>query len=173
VLDSSRGKLTYMDGNTVKGEINLAGVHVIKLDPREADGHENAFKIMNIQDDLATRVNELVLSAGSEPEVDDWMRAIKLASRPISTTISPVGHTYESFDNMESTPQATTDPSYYRNLRTKRQTINQSSRSTQPMSNSSSTEQFPTETKPVNSSAVHEGSERGSTDRDMSIVDLN
>lgn len=75
ILDN-RNILSYYDGRTLKGSLNLEGTNVTLIPPEKADGRSFAFEVSNISNTKTIQSNNLILAAGSQAEAEEWVDAI-------------------------------------------------------------------------------------------------
>lgn len=85
ILDSAN-KLSYYDGKTLKGEINLAGTMVNHMTQDTADGRVFPFQITNISAVKRSQTTSLMLAAGSFQEADEWVAILSKASAGSTST---------------------------------------------------------------------------------------
>lgn len=95
VLDD-RHMLSYYDGTTLKGCINLIGTSTNLVPPEKADGRNFAFEITNISTTRTFQRNSLLLAASSQAEADEWVNAI--ISMMQKHDSAKVNFEYESFE---------------------------------------------------------------------------
>jgi PH domain len=126
VLDVDKSLLTYYQGHMKKGSMSLRGATVKRLSFEEAEQRQFAFEIVALltpgEED---RGNQLILSASSEAEADDWVDSIRSAiswAALAGMKAAPgCDHVYESlFDLAAVIKTEDLDASYYRNLRAKK-----------------------------------------------------
>lgn len=85
VLDN-RNVLTYLDGKTLKGTVNLEGTTVSLVPPEKANGRQFAFEISSISNTRALQTTTLMLAASSLKEAEDWVEAIvSLTAKHVSS----------------------------------------------------------------------------------------
>jgi hypothetical protein len=95
VLDN-RNILSYFDGRTLKGTVNLHGTTTTPLPPDKADGRSYAFEVSHISKHGALQGSSLILAASSAGEAEEWVNAINSLTRKHDTSTSTFQ--YESLE---------------------------------------------------------------------------
>ncbi len=87
VIITDKNNLLYYDNDKMKGAVSLIGSTIRMVPPSEIGGKPYAFEISNIGQQKTSQENRLILVAGSENEVLEWMDALETAHRLYASTV--------------------------------------------------------------------------------------
>jgi hypothetical protein len=87
VVITDKNKLMYYDNDKLKGMVSLIGCVIRMIPPSEIGGKPFGFEIAGIAQQKASQENRLILVAGSENEVLEWMEALEVAHRMYASTV--------------------------------------------------------------------------------------
>jgi hypothetical protein len=98
VILDDQNNLSYYDGNTLKGIVNLEGTTTTIVPTDKADGRKFAFEITNIAQVGPLQTHSLLLAAGSQAEAEEWVDVISTTMRKNHFSSKKTAFQYESFD---------------------------------------------------------------------------